>query len=394
MIISSILDKKWKAGSFLLIPAIVISLLVFYPSHSLDAANPKKELSDIQKKLKQKKKKIKAVRKKEKSILSELDGLDKNIKKNQAEIKRYDKEIVQTKAKLNKLSKDIKSLGSNLSEREKYLRKRLETLYKQQYGGNALILMSSNDYNDLIKKSKYISMLAYHDSSVLHQYKSSIKERRDKKNNIEDLQKKLKKNKETASKRKRELRSNKSRKDKLLATVRSKRSSYERAIKEMEQSSKDLRKMMKKLAKKKVPKAVVGKGFNAYKGRLSWPINGKIIVPYGQYNDPKFNIKVFKNGVEIKSSLGARPRAVAGGRVVYADWFKGYGLLLIVNHGGGYHSLYGHLTEIFHKPGDIIKKGTAIGKIGESRLLNVPTLYFEIRYKGKPVNPTQWLAKK
>jgi septal ring factor EnvC (AmiA/AmiB activator) len=394
MSLSSILNKRWEAGSPLLMPVILLSLLIACPSPSLEAANPKKELSEIQKKLKQKKKKIKEVRKKEKSILSELDSLDKNIKKNQAELKRYSKEIAQSEARLKKLSKDINSLGSNLSARETYLRKRLETLYKQQYGGNALLLMSSNDYNDLIKKSKYISMLAYHDSSVLHQYKSSIKEQKDKKNSIEDLQKKLKINKETASKRKRELRSGKARKDKLLATVRSKRSSYERAIKEMEQSSKELREMMKKLAKKKVPKAVVGKGFSTQKGRLNWPISGKIIVPYGQYNDPKFNIKVFKNGVEIQSSLGAQPKAVAGGRVVYADWFKGYGLLLILNHGGGYHSLYGHLTEIFHKPGDIIRRGTAIGKIGESRLLNVPTLYFEIRHKGKPVNPTQWLAKK
>jgi peptidoglycan hydrolase CwlO-like protein len=142
MSLSSTLNKRWEAGSSLLIPVILLSLLIACPSPSLEAANPKKELSEIQKKLKQKKKKIKEVRKKEKSIISELDSLDKSIKKNQVEIKRYNKEISQTEARLIKLSKDIKSLGSNLTERETYLRKRLETLYKQQYGGNALLLMS------------------------------------------------------------------------------------------------------------------------------------------------------------------------------------------------------------------------------------------------------------
>ncbi|HDN95370.1 MAG TPA: hypothetical protein ENG76_04775, partial [Nitrospirae bacterium] len=82
------------------------------------------------------------------------------------------------------------------------------------------------------------------------------------------------------------------------------------------------------------------------------------------------------------------------GRVVYSDWFKGYGLLLIINHGKGYHSLYGNLSEIFHKTGDIINEGTAVGNVGNSSILNVPTLYFEIRYKGKPIDPVKWLKKK
>jgi septal ring factor EnvC (AmiA/AmiB activator) len=67
---------------------------------------------------------------------------------------------------------------------------------------------------------------------------------------------------------------------------------------------------------------------------------------------------------------------------------------LIINHGSGYHSLYGNLSEIFNEPGDIINKGTAVGEIGLSSLLNIPTLYFEIRHKGKPVNPMRWLKRK
>ena len=152
--------------------------------------------------------------------------------------------------------------------------------------------------------------------------------------------------------------------------------------------------MIKKLEKEKVPKSITGKGFRRVKGHLPWPISGKVVVPYGKHTDPKFNITVFKNGIEIKAVRREKPKAIAGGRVVYADWFKGYGLLLIINHGSGYHSLYGNLSEIFHEPGDIINKGTAIGKVGESSLLNIPTLYFEIRHKGRPVDPMQWLERK
>jgi septal ring factor EnvC (AmiA/AmiB activator) len=152
--------------------------------------------------------------------------------------------------------------------------------------------------------------------------------------------------------------------------------------------------MIKRLEKKRVPKSIIGKGFRASKGHLPWPVTGKVLIPFGKYKDPKFNIPVFKNGIEIKAKAGEHPKAAYGGRIVFADWFKGYGLLLIINHGNGYHSLYGNLSEIFHKTGDIINKGTAIGTIGAPRLMDVSTLYFEIRYKGRPVDPQIWLKRK
>ena len=211
---------------------------------------------------------------------------------------------------------------------------------------------------------------------------------------MEELQTKLEQSTLIAKKKKKELEKERVRKDKLLSSIRTKRKNYEETIKDLEQSSKKLQKMIKALAKKKIPASVSGKGFRASKRQLPWPIRGKVIVPFGKYKDPKFNITVFKNGIEIKAAPKDRPRAIAGGNIVYADWFKGYGLLLIINHGGGYHSLYGNLAEIFNKTGDIINKGTVIGKVGKSRILNIPSLYFEIRYKGKPINPMQWLKKK
>jgi septal ring factor EnvC (AmiA/AmiB activator) len=80
--------------------------------------------------------------------------------------------------------------------------------------------------------------------------------------------------------------------------------------------------------------------------------------------------------------------------VIFAEWFKGFGQLVIVNHGSGYHTLYGNLSEIFSKVGDIIKEKHVIGRVGTSGMLNAPGIYFEIRYKGKPLDPTQWLKKK
>jgi septal ring factor EnvC (AmiA/AmiB activator) len=79
--------------------------------------------------------------------------------------------------------------------------------------------------------------------------------------------------------------------------------------------------------------------------------------------------------------------------VIFAEWFKGFGQLIIINHGSGYHTLYGNLSELFSKVGDIIRENQVIGKVGTSGVINAPGIYFEIRYKGKPLDPSQWLKK-
>ncbi|GBE04235.1 murein hydrolase activator EnvC precursor [bacterium BMS3Abin09] len=354
----------------------------------------KQEAKNIQKDLKQKKEKVKEVIKKERSILSRIENIDKNVQKKQAELKKYDRQISKTESKISSLSEVIGQLDGTLNRKKGYLRERLRTLYKQKYGNYALTLVSADDYQDLIRRSKYISLAAYHDSKIVRKYRDEIAEITSRKKDMEELQSTLKTNKDIVQKKNKELQADRTKKDKLLAAIRNQRSTYEKTISELEESSKNLQNMIRRLKRQSLPNSVTGKGITASRGHLPWPVSGKVLIPFGKYMDPKFKITVFKNGVEIRVSPGETPKAVASGRVVYSDWFKGYGLLLIINHGKGYHSLYGNLSEIFHKTGDIINEGTAVGNVGNSSIFNVPTLYFEIRYKGKPIDPVKWLKKK
>lgn len=378
----------------LAVSCLVLFILAAFPFPQPDAANPKKKLSEIRKQLIEKKRRVREAREKEKSILSRIEAINRTIEKKQQELRYYDKRIARTSSDIARLSGEINALRAKSRKSRQYLKKRLRMLYKQQYGGNALLLLSAGDYQDLIRKSRYLSLIAYHDGREMKTYGAKIRAINSRKREMETLHRKLETNKAEALQKKKELQAERIKKDRLLAMIRSKRSTYEKTIRELEESSKRLREMIRRLGKKKIPASVTGKGFRSQRGHLSWPVNGRVLIPFGRYRDPKFNIPVFKNGIEIKARPGDRPRAVSGGRVVYADWFKGYGLLLIINHGSGYHSLYGNLSEIFHRTGDIIRKGEAVGTVGKSRLLNVPSLYFEIRYKGKPVNPLMWLKKK
>lgn len=382
---------------------LLISYLLFLISHFslftshfslVDASDPKKELQEIQKKLQEEKHKVKQTIKKEKFILSELEQINKILGEKKEELKYYDKRLSETNSRLRKLENEIALINGKLEIRKKFLKDRLRSLYKQRQGDIAFILISAKDYQDMIKRSKYISFIAYNDSKLMKTFRDEIEDLNIKMERMEILQKELEVNRANVKKKTEEIQVERRKKDSLLASIRSERNSYEKMVKELEESSKNLYEMIKKLEGEKLPATIVGKGFSRLKGNLPWPINGKVLTPFGKQKDPEFNIPTFKKGIEIKASTGELVLAVSGGRVVYADWFKGYGLLLIINHGDDYHTLYAHLSEIFYKTGDIIKIRQAVGRVGESGLLNVASLYFEIRHKGKPLDPVEWLKEK
>lgn len=384
-------NKKWKIKIWLLASCFLLLSLLTSPFSLLNASDPKEKLQEIQKKLSREKRKVKQTIKKEKSILSELEKINKLLRKKREELRYYDKRLSDTRNKIRLLEKEILLLNKKLQTRKNFLKGRLKSLYKYQHGDIASILVSARDYQELIKRIKYISYIADYDSRLIKTFSSEIEERNIKMSRMEDLRKGLKADKTNIKNKANEMRAERKNKDQLLASIKSERSSYEKMIKELEESSKNLYKMIKKLESEKLPLSVTGKGFSSLKGRLPWPVNGKVLVHFGKQNNTQFNIPTFRKGIEIEAKAGYTALSVLGGRVVYADWFKGYGLLLIINHGEGFHSLYAHLAEIFHKTGDIIKVRQAVGKIGESGLLDVPSLYFEIRHKGKPRDPLKWL---
>ncbi|MEE8329496.1 MAG: peptidoglycan DD-metalloendopeptidase family protein [Thermodesulfovibrionia bacterium] len=384
-------NKKWKIKIWLLASCFLLLSLLTSHFSLLNASDPKKKLQEIQKKLSREKRKVKQTIKKEKSILSELEKINKLLRKKREELRYYDKRLSDTRNKIRLLEKEILLLNKKLQTRKKFLKGRLKSLYKYQHGDIASILISARDYQELIKRIKYISYIADYDSRQIKTFSSEIEERNIKMSRMEDLRKGLKADKTNIKNKANEMRAERKNKDQLLASIKSERSSYEKMIKELEESSKNLYEMIKKLESEKLPLSVTGKGFSSLKGRLPWPVNGKVLVHFGKQNNTQFNIPTFRKGIEIEAKAGYTALSVLGGKVVYADWFKGYGLLLIINHGEGFHSLYAHLAEIFHKTGDIIKVRQAVGKIGESGLLDVPSLYFEIRHKGKPRDPLKWL---
>jgi len=130
--------------------------------------------------------------------------------------------------------------------------------------------------------------------------------------------------------------------------------------------------------------------FNSQKGKLKWPIKGKLLNRFGNKRKGG-NLKWY--GVKIDATPGTEVRAISTGKVVFADWFRNLGLLMILDHGEGYMSLYGYNQSLLKKPGDWVVDSEVIAYAGDTGGQSVPSVYFEIRHRGEPLNPVLWCKK-
>ncbi|MBD8614414.1 murein hydrolase activator EnvC [Pseudomonas putida] len=131
-----------------------------------------------------------------------------------------------------------------------------------------------------------------------------------------------------------------------------------------------------------------GGAFASARGKLPWPVDGRLLARFGETRGD--DVRTKWDGVMISAPAGSQVHAVHGGRVVFADWLRGAGLLVILDHGNGYLTLYGHNQTLLKSAGDVVKAGDAIATVGTSGGQSTPALYFAIRQQGKPTDPSQW----
>jgi septal ring factor EnvC (AmiA/AmiB activator) len=189
------------------------------------------------------------------------------------------------------------------------------------------------------------------------------------------------------------LRSAQDKRSKAVASINNQIKTRGGELQRLESQARGLEKLIADLRKalRDVPVAKQAP-FEPLKGKLPWPVQqGRVLARFGQ---PRAGGSMRWQGMLIGTDRGARVRAPFAGRVAYADWLPGMGLMLVVDHGGGYMSLYGHNEELFRKVGDPVAAGDVIGSVGDTGGHNQPALYFEVRRGRQPVDPEIWLQRR
>lgn len=188
-----------------------------------------------------------------------------------------------------------------------------------------------------------------------------------------------------------ELRTVRARKGEVLADLQREQASQKALLQELVQVEGEVRALLDRLERPGTADPVPSLGFARQRGLLQWPAKGRLAVPFGNVRHPRFSTEVPHPGVDIAASPGQAVRAVFEGRVVFSDWFKGYGQMVVIDHGDSYLSIYGHVDERLVSTGEDVSTGDLIARSGQSGSFEEPALYFEIRHDGKPEDPARWL---
>jgi septal ring factor EnvC (AmiA/AmiB activator) len=299
---------------------------------------------------------------------------------------------------------DIGRLQRHRTGQEQALAERLRVMYRIHAQGAALpLLLSGDDPTERVAVLRQLGSLAALDARLIREYRVTSDRLADRKEREETRQAELADLRVEAQREQAEVDREAAKRRTLLAKVRDERAYHERMVGELSEAARRLEAFVRELQAKqrrlaKVPPAPPGDaprtGFGTLRGRLPWPAEGRIIGAFGPQVHPRFGTRTFRNGVDIEAAEGTEVAAVYTGHVVYTGWFKGYGNLIILDHGHDFYTLYAHVAEMLVKEGDDVRQGQRIGTVGDTGSLAGPRLYFEVRFQGKPVDPADWLRQR
>jgi len=355
------------------------------------------EAEDISRKIEHHKSEVRAFSKKEASVINELNEIDLALniaKKHVAAIKSDLSELDDAARKTEIASKKLLEM---IQTSEIYTSKRLVALYKLSWLGSMSYLFSAESMYELsLRRKAFKQILAYdkrtletleNNNNSLHTLLKRLNTQKKEKLNLE----------ENYNKQIRVMSQEEKKRSKILADIRNKKSLEMALIESLKEAANSLNHTIKSssinLNQSKQVKKKLANNFADYKGLLKMPVQGKIATHFGQYKNKKLNITSFRNGINIKTDRGEPIHAVSAGTILYSDWFKGYGNMVIIDHGNNYYTVYANAEEIFKEKGNTVEIGEVIATVGDTGSITGPGLYFEVRHHGKSINPLLWIKK-
>lgn len=389
-----------KPGCTIFLFFILFSLPVFFSS-----ASPQQDVSDYEKRLKvlieeinSIQTKIKAAEKQESSILSRLETLGFNKKLIKKELKAYSLRLDKANAELKEIENNTTQLEQKLEAEKEAVKKILVAMYKFGRMTYLDFMIQVDNIGSLISENKNLSLLANSQKKIIDEYMDMLQQLNQSQQDLKNKKLEISQLIQATREKEKDYDVQEQQNQALLNRIKQNRETHLQTLEELQQRAEQLQDLMKKLLKEEITLPFPVIPLYEKKGRLPWPITGKVVSRFGLEHHPKFNTKTQNNGIEITPEDNITVKAVHRGIVAFSDYFPGYGNLIIIDHGLTYYSLYGHCSELLVKKGDPVKEEQPIAMVGDISSFQGTTLYFEIRHKTgeqvKAVDPLQWLRKR
>ena len=360
-----------------------------------NVADFEQRLNRINGQIKDLKSRLEAEARKESSVLSSLARINLNRSLVARELAAQNVELERGRSELAAIQKNVRSLQAGIDRERESIERTVVTLYKFGRLDFFQYLLQARDIETYASESKHLTLLARSQDEVVSGYLDSLDELRAAQSALESKQRDLAEMSRAASLKRQELETEARKNTTLVRDIRQNRATYKQTLTELSESAEQLQALMNKIIAQEwvLPAAFVP--LYERRGKLSWPLEGRIVTPFGFEKHPDFKTVVMNKGVEISPAKDkSLILTVHAGKVVYADYFQGYGNLLIVDHGMTYYTLYGHCSEFLAAVGDMVRSGQPVAVVGDSGSLKGECLYFEVRYKTKALDPLQWLKRR
>lgn len=320
-----------------------------------------------------------------KELLTLLDTLERLARDSAQRVAELERQRARLEAQRKALVAEAERHAAAVAERQRALAPRLWLLYRLGRRDALGELLASGDFASLVKRRRGVKTLVAAEAKALEELTVLTRAQALSARRLERLE-------ETSALYVRALRTEQavskarlSRFSDLLASIGAEQNRMSRLIAELEASERELATLVGDLSSQGAS------GFRARKGLLPMPTDGLVEVGFGKVVNPRFNTVTVQKGIDVRAKAGTPVVSVGDGTVVFVGWLKGYGTLVIIDHGGGYHSLYAHLASTEVEVGTQVSEGESIGTVGDTGSLKGPYLYFEIRKQGQAIDPQPWL---
>ena len=405
------MNNNWSSKNIIKI-IIFFSILVFASLciAENEATKTEKDLLKIKKEINQLDRNIKKNTEVKKDLSSELKQKEKKISKTKKELYKIKKKFKSNKKKIRKLNSQLFKLEKKIKIKKDLLSSRLYQAYTKGSPGYLQMYLDGINPSQISRESYYIGYYSKQQDIEIKAIKKSYKEIEVTKKLTNKTLKKIASLKKRKEKNAKKLQKQKKEKAKVIKKINKKLFSQKKKKQKLIQNEKKLTTIFKALIKKikadatKKPRKKIkadnesipdskfdGINFKKLKRKLKLPVKGKIIH---KFNSKRKDTGVAWKGLFIKAKEGSEVYAIAAGKVVFSDWIKGFGNIIIIDHGKGYMSLYGNNSSLLKESNDIVNGGSVIAIVGNSGGNSTNGLYYELRKNSKPFDPIKWTTFK